>query len=209
MPTSCSSGQRLRFAEQEAEGLNGFEHAVVVEIGEARIPAPAAAREAERLAFVGVRGDAALHVFGPAGADPHEMALFQGVFGRDVADVDVEHAVAIEVGEIDAHALERIVAEHFALGHRHGALAIEDREARLAGLAAIVEQPVGAEIVAEIQLGQAGRRRGRRRRWRASIASRPARHRLRRAPPRRREIRRSDFRRRCRLSTARAGSGRR
>ena len=105
-------GPAVDFALHEPDGLNRLEHAAVVEIGEAAIPAPAAAREAEFFARLNVGRDAAFHVVKFAGAFPKKMAFAQGEPVRDVADVNIENPVAIDVAEVTAHAFEGILAEH-------------------------------------------------------------------------------------------------
>ena len=105
-------GPAVDFALDEADGLDRLQHAAVVEIGEAAIPAPAAAREAEFFARLHIGRDAVFHVVEFAGALPEKMTFAQGESVRDVADVNVENPVAVHVAEVAAHAFEGILPEH-------------------------------------------------------------------------------------------------
>src|SRR5204862_3699629 len=99
-------------ALEEARRLHDLELAGVVEVAELRVPTPAAAREAERLAPVDERRAPVLHLAETARAQPRKVALLERELRRDVRDEHVEAAVRVQVGEVDAHALERVVAEH-------------------------------------------------------------------------------------------------
>ena len=147
-------GPAIDFSLDEPDGLNRLEHAAVVEIGEAAIPAPAAAREAEFLARLHIRRDAVFHVVEFAGALPEKMTFAQGEFVRDVADVNIENPIAVDVAEVTAHALEGILAEHARFRIGETAAAFEHGEFQVAGRGFVVEQPVGAEIVREINFRQ-------------------------------------------------------
>ena len=142
------------FSLDETDGLDRLQHAAVVEIGQAAIPAPAAAREAELLARLNVGRDAVFHVLELAGALPEKMTFAQGESVRDVADVNVEQPVAVDVAEVAAHALEGILAEHARLGIGETAPAFQHGEFQVAGRGFVVQQPVGAEIVREINFRQ-------------------------------------------------------
>src|ERR1035438_1743557 len=76
----------IYFSLDEADGLYRLEHAAVVQIGEAAIPAPAAAREAELFARLNEWRDAVFHVVELAGVLPEKMTFAQGELVRDVTD---------------------------------------------------------------------------------------------------------------------------
>src|SRR5207253_4741203 len=120
-------------AVHEADGLEGFDDTVVVEIAEARVPAPAAPRKSEGFAAFDVRRDPLLHQIESARAQEDEMAFFERVLGGDVADVDVEQAIAIQVREVYAHALKGIFAEHFGAWRGEARLARQHLEAQDSG----------------------------------------------------------------------------
>ena len=82
------------------------------------------------------------------------MALLQRVLIGDVVDADVSVAVAVDVAEVDGHALVRIVAEHLRRGEREAASALEQREAQMASSRAVVQESVRPEVAREIQLRQ-------------------------------------------------------
>src|SRR5207249_4524120 len=99
-------GPTVDVTPDETDGLNRLKHAFVVEIGKAAIPAPAAAGEAEFFARLHIRRDAVFHLVEIARALPEEMALAQAELGGDVADVNVENSVTVDVTEVTAHAFE-------------------------------------------------------------------------------------------------------
>ena len=139
---------------QEAHRLHRFENAVVVEVGQARIPAPAAPRQAQLLTGVVIGGNALLHPLHLPGAQPEEMTLEKGVGAREIADVHVEPAVPVDVAEIDPHPLERILAQHTGARRRETSLALQQRKAQLAGFRPVVQQPIRPEVVGDVDLGQ-------------------------------------------------------
>ena len=103
---------------------------------------------------VAIRGDPLAHPRRLARAQEGEMALLQGELGGDVADEDVEDAVAVQVAEVDPHALERVAADHLGVGRGQRLLPLQQGEPELAGPRPVVQQPVGAEVVGEVDLGQ-------------------------------------------------------
>ena len=56
------------------------------------------------------------------------MALLEHVLGGDVADEEVEMAVAVEVAEVDAHALERVAAQDLGARRRERLPPFQHRE---------------------------------------------------------------------------------
>src|SRR6185369_1459472 len=80
----------IDLALNESDGLNRLQHASIVEISEAAIPTPTAARKTKLLARLHVRGEAVFHVLKVAGALPEEMTLGQPKFGGDVAHINIE-----------------------------------------------------------------------------------------------------------------------
>src|SRR5262249_17361074 len=113
-------GPTVRVALEEAGRLNDLENAVVVEIPQLDVPTPAPSRQPQGLTAIDVRGLAGVHP--PDFARTHEdkIALQKAVFRRDVTDDDVQQAVAVEVPEIHAHALERIPAKDTGGGGGEG-----------------------------------------------------------------------------------------
>ena len=153
-------GQLLQFGPAvgrplgEADGLDDFADPVVVEVGDLRVPAPTAPREPEPLALVVKGRDPLAHPRRLTRPQEGEMALLEREFGGDVAHEDVEHSVAIQVAEVDPHALERVAPDDLGIGRRQRLLPFQQGEAELAGPGPVVEQPVGAEVVGEVDLGQ-------------------------------------------------------
>src|ERR1700749_3671881 len=94
-------GPAVDVAFDEAGRLNRLRDAVVVEVSEPRVPAPAASREAELFAALDEWRDALLHQLDLARVDPDEMTLFERVLVGDVADVDVEQPIAVDVAEVN------------------------------------------------------------------------------------------------------------
>ena len=90
------------------------------------------------------------HVVELAGALPEEMTFGQGERVRNITDVNVEQTVAVHVAEIHAHAFEGILAEHARFGVGESAAAFEHGKFQMAGRGFIVQQPVGSEIVRQI-----------------------------------------------------------
>src|SRR5262249_38980035 len=82
---------------QEAHRLHRFENAVVVEVGQTRIPAPAAPRQAQLLTGIVIGGNALLHPLHLPGAQPEEMTLEKGVGAGDIADGQGEPAGPVDV----------------------------------------------------------------------------------------------------------------
>ena len=105
-------GPAIDFPFDKPAGLHGFEHAVVVEISQARFPGETAAGQAELFAAMNVRGDSFLHFADLAGAQPEKVAFGEAEFRGDIAHVDIQQAVAIHIAEIHAHAFEGIVSQH-------------------------------------------------------------------------------------------------
>src|ERR1019366_407893 len=97
-------GPAIYFSFDEADGLDRLQHAAVVKIGEAAVPTPAAAREAKFFTGLNVRRDAVFHVVKLAGALPEKMTFGERELVRDVADVNVENPVAVDVTKVTAHA---------------------------------------------------------------------------------------------------------
>ncbi len=82
------------------------------------------------------------------------MALLQGKLGGDVAHEDVEDPVAVQVAEVDPHPLEGVAADDLGIGRGQGLLTFQQGEAELTRPGPVVEQPVGPEVVGEVELGQ-------------------------------------------------------
>ena len=141
-------------AFNKPHGLNGLQYAVIIEIGQAAIPAPAAAGQPEFFAGLEVGGDPVFHLLDASRALPQKVTFGQAKFGGDVAHIDVRDAVPIDVPKIHAHPFERVEAQHARLGIGKPAAAFQDREFQMARCRAIVQQPVGPEVVAEVNLGQ-------------------------------------------------------
>src|SRR5262249_17780100 len=91
--------------------LQRLRYAIVSKVDKSGVPSPAAARQTELFAAVHVRRDAVLHQIQMTGAYPDEVALFQRVVVGDVADVDIQQAVSIDVGEVNSHPLEGVATE--------------------------------------------------------------------------------------------------
>src|SRR5438477_6399305 len=108
-----AGAERLQFRPaidlpfDEAAALNRFEHAIIVEIGQAAVPSPAAAGEAELFAGVIIGRNVLLHYFRMSCRKPEEVAFGEAELRRDVAHINIEVAVAIDIAEIAAHSLER------------------------------------------------------------------------------------------------------
>ena len=84
----------------------------------------------------------------------HEVALQQRILRGDVAHEDIRPAVSVQIRKIHAHAFEGIVAQHFRTGHRQGPFAVQQFETEMTRSGAVVEQPVGTEVIGKIDLGQ-------------------------------------------------------
>ena len=151
---SCSSGQRFFSPRRKPTACSASSTPSLSKSAKrASQPQPLRA-SAQRLAALDEGRDAVPHALGLAGREPDEVALLERPVLGDVADVHVEMAVAVEVAEVDAHALEGVAAQH--LGGRGGEAlrAGQHGEARPAGRGAVVEQAVVAEVVAEVDLRQ-------------------------------------------------------
>ena len=119
MASSCSSGQRsvvplTKPMAWSASRLPSLSKSASL----ASQPQPLRERP-ERLALVDVGGDAraASGRVSPVLRKTKWLSS-RAILGGDVADEEVEEAVAVQVAEVDAHALERVAAEH--LGVRRG-----------------------------------------------------------------------------------------
>ena len=84
--------------------------------------------------------------------DPGEVALLERVLARDVADEGVQPAVAVQVAEVDSHPLEGVVPQHLRGGREEAATAGREPEPDVPRRRLVVEQPVGAEVVREVEL---------------------------------------------------------
>src|SRR5687767_11808308 len=99
-----------------------------------------------------IRRDAALHVLRPARAPPQEVTLGKAKFCGDVADVNVQHAVSIDIAEINTHSLEGISAKHAGFRRAQVPLSTQNSELQPARRGAIVQKEIRTEIVAKINL---------------------------------------------------------
>src|SRR6185436_2483144 len=82
------------------------------------------------------------------------MTFSQPESGRDVADVNIEKPVAIEITEVDAHPLKGIMPHHARFRRMQVAPAFEQDKIHFAGLGTVMEKSIGAEIVGQIEFGQ-------------------------------------------------------
>src|SRR6185369_16035699 len=82
------------------------------------------------------------------------MALGQSKPRCNIADINVENAVAIDIAEIHAHPLERIVPEH--AGFRIGEVpaALQHGELEMSRSGEVVQQAIRPKVVAKIDFGQ-------------------------------------------------------
>src|SRR4030095_8496946 len=83
-------GPAVDGALEKSHGLDHFEHAIVVEVRQLRVPTPAAARQAELFGGGDIRRNAVLHGGKVSGALPKEVAFGEAELRGDVADVNVE-----------------------------------------------------------------------------------------------------------------------
>src|SRR6202035_5386894 len=109
-------------------------------------PGEAPARQAETLAAVHVGRDAAAHRRRIAGADEREVALLERELVGDVADEDVQEAVAVEVAEVDPHALERVVPDHLRARRGERLAPFEAGELESPRTRTVVQQAVRSEV---------------------------------------------------------------
>src|SRR5262249_53377908 len=142
-------------AFEVAERLNDLQHAIVVEIVELHVPGPAAPGEPQRLAcfHIGRHAFGEL-VSGRSGAQKYELPLLKTELGGDVADEYVRNAVAVEIGKVDAHALERVASDHLGRWLVERALARDQLKAHAARSRSIPKQPIRTEVVCHIELRQ-------------------------------------------------------
>src|SRR5207253_9577335 len=95
-----------------------------------------------------------LHPRKVAGASPNEMTLGQPKLRRDVAYVNIQQSISLDVAEITTHPLEGILSQHARFRGMQIALTMERYKFQMAGLGTIVKQSVRAKIVREINLRQ-------------------------------------------------------
>ena len=82
------------------------------------------------------------------------MALLQGPFVRDVADVDVEKTVTIDIAEPHSHSLERIFTKDEGFRGRECANSFAKGEFRSTRFRPIVQQAIWAKIMSQIDFGK-------------------------------------------------------
>ena len=81
------------------------------------------------------------------------LQAFTGA-ARVTSEAPQQVAVAVEVAEVDAHALEGVLADHLGARAGEAPLPLQRGEADVAGGRAVVEQAIGAEVIGEVQLRQ-------------------------------------------------------
>ena len=124
------------------EAVHGedVEPAVRVVVEEPAAPPPPA------IAGAGGRGHVRERPVSPV--EEEHVALLQVLLGRDVGHVGVGETVAVEVPEVDIHALERLASDR-ALGHvREGAVPVREEDLVLPEVVRDVE--VGVAVVVDV-----------------------------------------------------------
>src|SRR3954468_8037783 len=138
-------GPAIDFAFDESASLHRFQHAVIVEIREARVPAEAAARKTKLLAVLEIGSNALFHLLHMTCALPKEMTLCEAEFRGDVAHINVRDAVSVDVSEITSHPLEGIVSEHARFGCGEMSASFQFRKFQVARLRPIVQETIRSE----------------------------------------------------------------
>jgi hypothetical protein len=82
------------------------------------------------------------------------VAFGQAKFCRNVADVNIEEAVAVDIPEIHTHSLEGIMPQDAGFGGGEIALTFEQNEFQVARGGAVVQEAVGTEVVGDVKFGQ-------------------------------------------------------
>src|SRR5687767_7926440 len=102
-----------------------------------------------------IRSEALLHASNIRRvAHPEKMTFLQRKTIGDVAYINIEDAVAVDISEVYSHSLERILSKHERGRRCEAPLPFENREFEVPRSRSVVEQPVRAEIIGNIYFRQ-------------------------------------------------------
>ena len=97
-------------AFDETGRLDRFHGSVVIEICESAIPSPASTHQPQIATLLAVGSNALLKLLRLSCADKDEMPFVECEVIGDVADIDIEQSIAVNVSKIQPHTFEGVSA---------------------------------------------------------------------------------------------------